>query len=125
MKNAQATLKRLDWFSRFTDSNITVPFTRFKIGVESLIGLIPGVGDIAGLILSSYVLFEAYRLGASRSVKRKIVSNILIDFVVGLIPIVGDIFDMFFKANTRNTQLLKDYINKTAVPNKALKTNRV
>lgn len=109
-KSHQAALKRLEKFSRFTDSSIGIPFTNFKFGVESLIGILPGVGDLAGLILSSYVLFEAQRLGVSWSVKSRIIINMLIDFFGGLLPIVGDIFDAFFKANTRNTQLLKNYL---------------
>lgn len=107
----QATLKRLERFSRFTDSSIGIPFTRFKFGVEALIGVIPGIGDAAGLILSSYVLFEAQRLGVGWRIKSRIILNMLIDFFGGLIPFFGDIFDAFFKANTRNTQLLKRYLD--------------
>lgn len=106
----QRALKRLERFSRFTDSSIGIPFTNFKLGAESLIGILPGVGDLAGLILSSYVLFEAQRLGVGWGVKLRIITNMLIDFFGGLIPIVGDIFDMFFKANTRNTKLLKKHL---------------
>ncbi|MDN3377081.1 MULTISPECIES: DUF4112 domain-containing protein [unclassified Pseudoalteromonas] len=108
----QATLKRLERFSRFTDSSIGIPFTRFKFGVEALIGVIPGVGDAAGLILSSYVLIEAQRLGVGWRIKSRIILNMLIDFVGGLIPFFGDIFDAYFKANTRNTQLLKRYLHE-------------
>lgn len=111
-KSHQATLKRLERFSRFTDSSIGIPFTKFKLGAESLIGIIPGIGDLAGLVLSSYVLFEAQRLGVSWRVKLQIIFNMLIDFLGGLVPIFGDVFDIFFKANTRNTRLLKEYILK-------------
>ncbi len=110
----QATLKRLERFSRFTDSSIGIPFTRFKFGIEALIGLIPGIGDLAGLILSSYILFEAQRLGVGSQLKSRIIINMLIDFVGGLIPFFGDIFDAYFKANTRNTQLLKRYLSESA-----------
>ncbi|MGO2012581.1 MAG: DUF4112 domain-containing protein [Pseudoalteromonas sp.] len=106
----QGALKRLEKFSHFTDSSISIPFTNFKLGAESLIGIVPGVGDLVGLILSSYVLFEAQRLGVSKGVKFRIILNMLVDFFCGLLPIVGDIFDAFFKANTRNTQLLKSYL---------------
>jgi hypothetical protein len=106
----RSTLKRLEKFSHFTDSSIGIPFTRFKFGAESLIGLFPVVGDLAGLILSSYVLIEAQRLGVSWGVKLRIMLNMLIDFVGGLIPFLGDIFDIFFKANTRNTRLLKNHL---------------
>jgi hypothetical protein len=105
-----AALKRLERFSRLTDSSITIPFTGFKIGVDALIGLLPVAGDMAGLVLSSYVLIEAQRLGVSPAIKLRIIANMLIDFVGGLLPIVGDIFDAYFKANTRNTRLLKKYL---------------
>ncbi|MBF5058277.1 hypothetical protein Y5W_03571 [Alcanivorax sp. 521-1] len=103
----EAVLNRLDRFSRFTDSSLRIPFTRFELGAEAIIGLIPGVGDLAGLVLSGYVLVEAQRAGASGATKRRMVRNMLIDFVGGLVPVVGDAFDAIYKANTRNTRLLR------------------
>ncbi|KAA1156487.1 DUF4112 domain-containing protein [Pseudoalteromonas fuliginea] len=108
----KATLARLERFSQITDSSIRIPFTNFKFGVEAIIGIVPVIGDFAGLILSSYVLFEAQRLGVSWHIKFRILLNIAIDFIGGLVPILGDIFDAFFKANTRNTCLLKNHIKK-------------
>jgi hypothetical protein len=108
----RAILERLDKFSRFTDSSIGLPFTRFKIGIEAIIGLVPGIGDLIGLIMSGYVLLEAQRAGASSKVKRQMLRNIGIDFVGGLIPVVGDAFDAIYKANTRNTRLLRNYLNE-------------
>jgi len=109
---AQAAIARLERFSKLTDSSIGIPFTKFNIGLEAVVGLIPVIGDAAGLILSSYVLIEAQRLGVSKRIKTKMIINMLIDFVGGLVPFFGDIFDAFFKANTRNTQLLKKHLNK-------------
>ncbi|MEH6815186.1 MAG: DUF4112 domain-containing protein [Pseudoalteromonas distincta] len=109
---AQAAIARLERFSKLTDNSIGIPFTKFNIGLEAVIGLIPVIGDAAGLILSSYVLIEAQRLGVSKRIKTKMIINMLIDFVGGLVPFFGDIFDAFFKANTRNTQLLKKHLNK-------------
>ncbi|ATC87223.1 DUF4112 domain-containing protein [Pseudoalteromonas arctica] len=109
---AQAAIARLERFSKLTDSSIGIPFTKFNIGLEAVIGLIPVIGDAAGLILSSYVLIEAQRLGVSKRIKTKMIINMLIDFVGGLVPFFGDVFDAFFKANTRNTQLLKKHLNK-------------
>ena len=107
----QAAIARLERFSKLTDSSIGIPFTKFNIGLEAVIGLIPVIGDAAGLILSSYVLVEAQRLGVSKRIKTKMIINMLIDFVGGLVPFFGDIFDAFFKANTRNTRLLKKHLN--------------
>ena len=103
----EAVLSRLDRFSRFTDSSLRIPFTRFELGAEAIIGLLPGVGDLAGLVLSGFVLVEAQRAGASGATKRRMVRNMLIDFVGGLVPVVGDAFDAIYKANTRNTRLLR------------------
>ncbi len=113
----KATIKRLEEFSRFTDSSIGIPFTKFSFGVESLIGLLPVVGDLAGLILSGYVLIEAQRLGVSKRVKSRIILNMLVDFVGGLIPFFGDIFDAMFKANTRNTRILKKHLTDKLTTN--------
>lgn len=106
------TLERLDRFSYYTDSNIRVPFTKFRFGLSPLIGLIPVAGDFAGLILSLYVLYEARKIGASGKVQRRIIRNMLIEFVGGLIPVFGDAFDAVYKANTRNTEILRNYLYK-------------
>lgn len=108
----RAILTRLERFSRFTDSSIGLPFTRFKIGFEPLIGLIPGIGDLVGLAMSAYVLLEAHRAGATGRLMLKMLRNIAIDFVVGLVPVVGDAFDAVFKANMRNTRLLREHLNE-------------
>lgn len=108
----RAILKRLDKFSRFTDSSIGLPFTRFKIGVEPIIGLVPGIGDLIGLAMSGYVLLEAQRAGASKELKRKMLRSIGIDFIGGLVPVFGDAFDAIYKANTRNTRLLRHYLQQ-------------
>lgn len=107
----RAILARLDKFSRFTDSSIGLPFTRFKIGVEAIVGLIPGIGDAVGLAMAGYVLLQAQQAGASGEVKRRMLRNVAIDFVVGLVPVVGDAFDAVYKANTRNTRILRDFLN--------------
>lgn len=106
----QAALARLDRFSRMADNAIGIPFTRFRIGFEPIIGLIPVLGDFAGLIMSCYVLLEAQRAGASTRVKRQMVRNMAIDFFGGLIPVIGDAFDFAWKANARNTRLLHEYL---------------
>jgi hypothetical protein len=104
------TLERLDRFSYWTDSNIRVPFTNVRFGLSPLIGLFPGIGDFAGLILSLYVLYEARRIGAPGKIQRKMIRIMLIEFFGGLIPVFGDAFDAVYKANTRNTELLRNYL---------------
>ena len=106
------TLERLDRFSYWTDSNIRIPFTNFRLGLSPLIGLVPGVGDFAGLVLSLFVLYEARKIGAPGKIQRKMIRIMLIEFVGGLVPFFGDAFDAVYKANTKNTQLLKRYLYK-------------
>ncbi len=105
-----AALARLDRFSYWTDSNFRIPLTGFRFGLSPLIGLVPVLGDVIGLLLSLYVLREARRVRASRRVQLRMVSNMLIEFFGGLLPVVGDAFDAIYKANTRNTELLRAHL---------------
>ncbi|NBD94956.1 MAG: DUF4112 domain-containing protein [Gammaproteobacteria bacterium] len=107
---AAAALERLDRFSFWTDSNFRIPFTGFRFGLSPLIGLVPVVGDFVGLLLSLYVLREARRVGASRKIQGRMVFNMLIEFLGGLLPVIGDAFDAIYKANTRNTALLRGWL---------------
>lgn len=111
-----AALARLDRFSRMADNAIGIPFTRFRIGFEPLVGLVPVLGDFAGLIMSGYVLLEAHRAGASTRLKGQMVRNMAIDFFGGLVPIIGDAFDFAFKANVRNAELLRGYLETELQP---------
>ncbi len=111
-KELLATLKRLAHFAEFTDSRFRIPFTKIHFGIDSIIGLIPIVGETIGLMLSLYLLFEAFKLGVSGSVKIKMLRNILVDWVIGLVPIAGDIADVAFKANIRNVKLLVEHIDQ-------------
>ncbi|MDX1598154.1 MAG: DUF4112 domain-containing protein [Marinobacter sp.] len=108
----QATLARLDKFSRVTDTAIRIPFTRIRLGLDPVIGLLPVVGDLIGLVLSLYVLLEAHRAGASKRIKAHMVKNMLIETFGGMVPVVGDAFDIVYKANTRNTRLLREYLEQ-------------
>ena len=108
----EQTLARLDRFSYWTDSNFRIPFTSFRFGLSPLIGLVPGIGDFIGLLLSLYVLREAWRVKASRRVQLRMVGNMLIEFFGGLIPVIGDAFDAIYKANTRNTELLRVWLHE-------------
>jgi len=96
-------LRRLAWL---LDSSIPIPGTRWSVGIDALIGLVPVLGDAAGMILSSYILVEAARMGASKGVLARMALNIAIEGLVGAVPILGDVFDAGFKANQRNIKLL-------------------
>jgi Domain of unknown function (DUF4112) len=93
------------------DSAIGIPGTKFRIGLDPIIGLLPGGGDTAGLILSSYIVLEAARMGASKSTLSTMALNILLETAVGTVPVVGDIFDVTWKSNIRNIELLEEHLN--------------
>ncbi|MGH8445687.1 MAG: DUF4112 domain-containing protein, partial [Solimonas sp.] len=90
---------------------IAVPGTSWRIGAESLIGLIPGVGDAAGAVLGSYFVVEALRLRAPGGLVARMVGNVAFDMVLGVVPVVGDIADFAFKSNSRNLRLLNTHLD--------------
>lgn len=92
--------------ARLLDSQFRVPGTRMRFGVDGVLGLVPGVGDAAGLALSTMVIVQAVRLGARGSTVARMVLNVALDAVVGSIPLLGSVFDFAFKANDRNVTLL-------------------
>ena len=93
--------------ARLLDRAIAVPGTRLRIGLDGIVGLIPGVGDAAGALASAYVIFLGYRAGAPAGVLARMAANVWLDAIVGGIPLLGDLFDFGFKANTRNVSLLE------------------
>ncbi len=100
-------LRRLDKLSQFLDNAFAIPGTRFRIGLDGIIGLIPGIGDAAGAVLSIYVIVQAARLGLPVSALFRMVGNVALETVVGAVPIAGDIFDIVWKANSKNMALLR------------------
>jgi hypothetical protein len=99
--------RRLDWLSRILDTAWSIPGTPYRIGIDGILGLIPGIGDPLGMMLSSYLIFEAARLGAPKRILLRMVGNVALEGIVGTIPILGDIFDIAWKANVRNLALLR------------------
>lgn len=119
--NRQKTGKRLSKLAWFLDNSIPLPGINYRIGVDAIIGLIPGIGDAVGTLLSSYILGEAARFGVPKTILLKMGYNIAIESIVGIIPFFGDIFDMTWKANYRNVQLLETYMDN---PHKTTSANR-
>lgn len=118
-QRTEGRLRRVAWL---LDSSIAVPGTRFRFGLDPLIGLVPGIGDLLGLGMSSYILLEGARLGAPRSVLLRMGGNVLVETVIGVIPIFGDLFDAVWKANERNVHLLERYVER---PVRVKRTSRL
>lgn len=101
-------LQRLRGLAWLLDNSIPLP-GGYRIGVDALIGLVPGLGDAAGALISAYIVNEARSLGAPRSVLFRMMGNVMIETVFGSIPFAGDLFDAAFKSNSRNLALLAKY----------------
>ncbi|HEU4557107.1 MAG TPA: DUF4112 domain-containing protein [Longimicrobium sp.] len=106
-----ALVRRLDALAHVMDNSIPLPGTGARFGLDAVIGLIPGIGDAVGGLLSAYVVLEAARLGAGPAVVMRMLLNVAIETVVGAVPIVGDLFDAGWKANARNVRLLHQAID--------------
>lgn len=107
-------LQGLRALTRLMDEALAVPGTRLRVGLDSLLGLIPGVGDVAGAAVSGYALLVAVRLGVPLPVLLRMLVNIGVDTVVGAVPFLGDLFDLGWKANRRNLRLLEQYLERPA-----------
>lgn len=116
------TLRNLRKFSNLLDNAIGVPGTPYSFGLDPIIGMIPGGGDLVTGLLSFYIVFTAARLGLPRETLVRLVSNILIDVFVGTFPLFGDLFDVAWKANSRNMDLLEKHFS---VPRTAKKADRL
>ena len=101
-------IRRLRSLAWLLDNSIPLP-GGYRIGLDPLVGLVPGVGDAIGALLSAFIINEARSLGAPRSILLRMVGNVAFETVVGAIPFAGDIFDAVFKANSRNLALLANY----------------
>ena len=107
-------LRRLRRFARWLDAGIPVPFTSFRIGLDPIIGLVPGLGDAAGAILAAWILVEGFRLGASRATLVRIAGNVALDALSGTVPLLGDVVDAAWKVNLRNVALLERHASDPA-----------
>lgn len=99
-------IARLARLAYLLDARFRVPGSEFRVGLDGLLGLIPGIGDTAALALSAYIIIEAQKLDVPAHVTARMIGNVALDFFVGTVPVLGDLFDFAFKANIRNLRLL-------------------
>ncbi|MEZ2229881.1 DUF4112 domain-containing protein [Microcoleus sp.] len=105
-----ATLNRIRKFSRLMDTAIGIPGTKFRIGLDPIIGLVPGAGDLVDTAFSAYLIYLATRFKLPPKTLGKMIYNISLEAVIGSIPLIGDIFDAFYKSNIRNLALLEEHL---------------
>lgn len=115
---ANEALHRVERVAKVLDEAFRIPGTGIKIGLDSIIGLIPVVGDVAGVALGSWFIYEAHRLGAPAALKWKMARNVAIDAVSGFVPVLGDIVDVAYRSNRRNLDLLRGHFRPAAASSK-------
>ena len=101
---------RLRGLARLLDTAIRIPGTNVRFGLDAIVGLVPGLGDVAGSVMSGYIVVAAARLGASSPVLLRMLVNLGVDALVGAVPLLGDLFDVGWRANTRNVALLEQHL---------------
>lgn len=102
-------MRRLSRISRLMDTAVGIPGTRLRFGADSVLGLVPILGDGAGALVGLYIVNEARRLGLPREKIAKMIGNVAMDSVVGSVPLFGDLFDVYFKSHRRNVQIILDH----------------
>lgn len=110
MADPHTRLTHLRQLARFLDAAVRIPGTNIRFGLDPLVGLIPGVGDVTTGLASVFVILSAARIGVPAPVLARMVANVAIDSAIGVIPLLGDIFDVGWKANTRNVALAEQYM---------------
>ena len=97
------------WIAFIMDDVLRVPGTKFRFGLDPLIGLVPGIGDTSSALVSAFALIQAVRLGVPKILLTRMAFNILVNEVIGVIPVIGDAFSFWFKSNARNYEIIKTH----------------
>lgn len=105
-------IAELDALAHLLDSRWRIPGTSIRFGADAVAGLLPGIGDTAAGLVSAYIVLRAHNHGAGAGLLTRMAGNILLDTVVGSIPVLGSIFDVFYKANNRNIRLLRSHLER-------------
>ena len=111
-KDPASVRQRVEAMEHLLERAFTIPGTNKTIGLDVLLDLIPGIGDVAGAALGSYMVWEARNLGMSKWAMSRMMGNVGVDFLLGLIPWIGAVPDYFFKSNSRNLTIIKNDLDK-------------
>lgn len=114
-RNPSQSIVRVEALARLMDGVFVIPGTNIRMGLDAIIGLVPGVGDVVSGVISSYLIWEARQLGAPRWLIARMMGNTLLDTTIGAIPIIGDAFDVMFRANMRNMAILRSHLTAKAL----------
>ena len=108
-------LARLEWLANWLDTALVIPGTNVRFGADALIGLVPGLGDAVTTGISCWIIYEARQIGAPMHLVLRMIVNVAIDGAVGAVPVAGDVFDVFWRANRRNVTLLRRHLARCGV----------
>jgi hypothetical protein len=108
----EESVARIEALARLMDGAFVLPGTNIRLGLDAIIGLVPVAGDFIAALVSSYLIWEARRLGAPKWLIARMMANTLLDTTVGAIPVLGDAFDVMFRANMKNMGLLRRHMAK-------------
>jgi len=107
----RAALERLEWLANIMDTAIVLP-GNIRVGADAVIGLLPGIGDAVTTGISLWIVKEAHSLGAAKHVLTRMVGNVAVDAITGVVPVLGDAFDVIWRANRRNVRLLREHFER-------------
>lgn len=107
------------WLAYVMDEVVRVPGTKFRFGLDPLLGLIPGIGDTSSALVSAFALVQAVRVGVPKVLLMRMALNVLVNEVIGVVPVVGDAFSFWFKSNARNYEIIKTHRLGTSVAKKS------
>lgn len=110
----EAELQKLDRLAELMDNRFLIPGTSIRFGLDSVLGLIPGVGDTATLLVTLYLADKAKNYNLPSHLRARIYWNAFVDWFIGLVPFAGDIFDIGWKANLRNVALIREHLKEQA-----------
>ena len=111
-RSRRERLARLDALASILDTAFVIPGTNVRFGADSLIGLVPGIGDVVTTAMSLWLVHEAYQIGAPPRIISRMVRNVILDGMVGAVPVVGDVFDVMWRANKRNMRILQEWAER-------------
>jgi uncharacterized protein DUF4112 len=103
-------VERLRRLARLLDAAVRIPGIGARVGLDGIVGLVPGIGDAATAALSLYIVLEARRLGVRKGALARMLANVAIDTLVGAVPVLGDVFDVVWKANLRNIGIIEEHM---------------
>ena len=104
--------RRIQMMEQLMERSMTIPGINYPVGMDAIVGLIPVLGDIFGVAMGTYIVWEARNLGMPKWHMSRMIGNVAIDGVIGFVPLVGDMADFAFRSNTRNLKIVKKYMCK-------------